>query len=70
MKKFTVLFTVLTLLAGNSAFAQTGQGANAGSSAGSDGMAWGVGLGALAVLATVVGITAASAASSPSTFSH
>ena len=62
---------VLATLGSNAAFAQTGKAATtSANTASSNGMAWGVGLGSLAVLATVVGLTASSAASSPSTYSH
>lgn len=70
MKKFVVLFALVASLTSNVGFAQSaGRGSQAGSS-GSTEMAWGVGLVGLGVVATVVGLTAASAASSPSTFSH
>ncbi len=65
---------VVAMLAGNAAFAQgnMGRGAQQGTTYASndDSFAWGIGLGGLAVLGIVVGLTAASAASSPSTFSH
>jgi hypothetical protein len=73
MKKIAILMAVLAMLGTNAAHAQntTGKGSAAGSSAGTNnGMAWIVGLGSLGVLGTVVGITAASASSSPNTFSH
>jgi hypothetical protein len=70
MKKFALVLTVLATVAGNAAFAQTGRGAKASADTGSSGMAWGIGLGGLAVLGVVVGVTASSAASTPSTFSH
>lgn len=63
----------LLCMVSNAGFAQqqTGRGAAAGKTNGSsDGFAWGIGLGGLAVLATVVGLTASSATSTPSTFSH
>ena len=78
MKKLTILMAVLAMVGSNSAFAQSsqnnnsmGKGAAAGTSNGnSGGMAWLVGLGALAVLGTVVGITVATATSSPSSYGH
>lgn len=75
MKKITMLMAVLAMLGTNTTFAQSssnmGKGAAAGSSTGSNGgVAWAIGLGSLAVLATVAGITAASASSDPSTYSH
>ncbi|MBI3900598.1 MAG: hypothetical protein HY324_00445 [Chlamydiia bacterium] len=72
MKKLTFLMGVLAMVGSNAAFAQdTGKAANAGSQAGyTTEAAWGIGLGSLAVLATVVGITVASASSTPSTFSN
>lgn len=69
MKRFALILTVIATLAGNSAFAQTGRGAAAGSN-GASGFSWGIAIGGLAVLGVVVGITAAAASSSPSTFSH
>lgn len=72
MKKLTVLLAVVATLAGNAGYAQpaTGKGAATGKSTANDDFAWGIGLGGLAVLGVVIGITAAAAASSPSTFSH
>jgi len=70
MKKIAMLLTVMTFVT-NSTFAQTtGKGATTSANVASDNFAWGIGLGALAALGVVVGVTAASAASSPSTFSH
>jgi hypothetical protein len=76
MKKLTVLVAVLATFGTNAAFAQTatpattGKGAAAARTKGSNAFAWGIGLGALAVVGTVVGIVAASASSDTSTFSH
>ena len=80
MKQFTVILTVLALIGSNTLSAQnttpttnykSGQGATESSSTGSqNGFAWGIGLGALAVIGTVVGLAASSASSSPSSFSH
>lgn len=70
MKKFAILLTTLTMMGGNVAHAANGQAANAGSDAGSNGMAWGIGLGTLAAVATVVGVTVASASKDASSFSH
>lgn len=69
----TVLLAVLATVAGNGAFAQTnpsqGQAA-AESSRATSGFAWGIGLGVLAVVGVIVGVTVASATDSPSSFSH
>lgn len=76
MKKFSVIMTVAALLASNVASAQPtgqkpmGQGAQAATNTASDDWAWGIGLGGLVVLGVVVGVTAASAASTAPTFSH
>ena len=74
MKKFTLLLAVMATLVGSSAHAQSssnsGKGASASSSAASGDFAWGIGLAGVAVIATVVGVTVASAVSSPYTFSH
>ncbi len=75
MKKLTVLLAVFATLVGNTGYAQTpksqmGRGASAGKNTASDSFAWGIGLGGLAVLGVVVGLTAAAASSTPSTFSH
>ena len=73
MKKLAfVLAAVATL---NGAYAQDtmkpmGSGAQASSDYGSNHMAWGIGLGTLAVVGLVVGLTAGTSASDPSSFSH
>ena len=71
MKKIAMLLTIITFVA-NPAFAQQkGKAAATSSKTASDGnFAWGIGLGALAALGVVVGITVSSATESPSTFSH
>lgn len=73
MKKALTMLLTSMLLIGNVAHAAPkpkGQAAVDSANAGSNGFAWGFAIGGLAVIGTVVGITAASAASSPSTFSH
>lgn len=73
MKKFVALLTIVATLSGSVANAQqpaTGKSAAAGKSSATDNFAWGIGLAGLAGLGVVVGIVAASASSSPSTFSH
>lgn len=77
MKKIVGLMAVLALTFGNAAFAQNkngngnmGQGAYQAGVSASDDFAWGPAIGGLAVLGVVVGLTAAAAASTPSTFSH
>ena len=71
MKKLTVFLAVIAMLAGNSAFAQpAGKSAAAAKATATDDLAWGIGLAGLAILGVVVGITAAAASSTPSTFSH
>jgi len=72
MKKFTILMAVIAIMGSNAAFAQsnTGKAAAASANTGSNNMAWLVGIGTVGVLGTVVGITAASASSEPSTYGH
>lgn len=70
MKKISLILAIVATLAGSNGYAQNnGKGAAAGKSSSSD-FAWGIGLTGLAVLGVVVGVTAAAAASSPSSFSH
>lgn len=72
MKKMAFILSVFAMLANNGLYAQDsnmGKAPVAGQNNNKD-VSWGVALGSLAVLATVVGITAASASSSPSTFSN
>ena len=73
MKKLALVLTAVALLAGNSAHAQTsqpGMGAKSAGTYASDNFAWGIGLGALVIVGVVVGVTAAAASSSPSSFVH
>ena len=77
MKKIATVLAVIATLSGNSALAQTsnnsqamGQGAQAGAYSTQDNFAWGIGLGALAVIGTVVGLAAGTAASNSNSFSH
>ena len=72
MKKFSILLAIVATLAGNAAQAQTtGRAAAPGKHTinNNDDFSWGIGLVSLAVLATVVGLTAASAASTPDSYS-
>lgn len=72
MKKMAVLLTALSLTFASVGNAQTyGRGANQGAqTASSNGFAWAIGFVGVAVLATMAGLVAASAASNPTTFSH
>ena len=79
MKKTMMLIAVLAMVGSNSAFAQSynskndmGRGSAASTNTGSSNgyMNWVVGIGSLALLGTVVGLSASSAASSPSSFGH
>ncbi len=79
MKKIVGLMAVLALTFGNAAFAQNkngngngnmGQGAYQAGVSASDDFSWAPAIGGIAVLGVVVGLTAAAAASTPSTFSH
>lgn len=71
MKKFSILLAIVVTLAGNVASAQTmgRNNAPAKHKVSDDGFNWGIGLVGVAVLGIVVGLTAASAASTPSTYS-
>lgn len=70
-KKLGLALAVMATLMGNMGYAQSsGRAANAGRGASTGGFAWGIGLAGVAVIATVVGIAAASASGSPSTYSH
>lgn len=79
MKKFAIVVAVLATLVGNSGYAQgtngvkkkpMGNGAQTAGSYTSENFAWGIGLGALAVIGVVVGLTAGTASSTPSSFVH
>jgi hypothetical protein len=75
MKKLACVLTIAATLLSNNAHAQMnsksmGGGAQAGSYSGGDNFAWGIGLGALAVIGVVVGVTAGYASSNGSNFSH
>ncbi len=71
-----MFLAILAMLGTNEAFAfardrpATGKGAAAGANAGSNKMVWLVGLGTAALVGTVVGLAASSAAREPSTYSH
>lgn len=72
MKKFACILTALALLTNSTVMAANtnGRGAAASTCACSDnGFAWGIALGALAVVGTAVGIIAASSSEDHS-FSH
>jgi hypothetical protein len=72
MRKLAVLFTAVAMLTSFGVQAQTtGHGAAASTTSASDtGMAWGIGLAAVAVIGTVVGVVAASATHSQSFAAH
>lgn len=76
MKKLATIALVLATLASSPVQAQqkpmrtTGGAAQAGTYSTYDNFAWGIGLGGLAVLAVVVGVTVAGATGSNSSFSH
>jgi hypothetical protein len=68
MKKVTALLTLICLSVHSFGFAdQTGKGASVSSQASSDSQfAWGIAIGAIAVLGVIVGLTVSSATSSSS----
>ena len=71
MKKFSILLVIVATLVGNVAQAQTmGKASSSAKQMANDDFNWGIGLVAVAVVATVVGLTAASAASTPNTYSN
>lgn len=71
MKKISVLLAIVATLAGNGGYAQpAGRGAAAARQTANNEFAWGIGLVALAVLGTIVGVTASAASKDQSTFSH
>ncbi len=73
MKKFTVLLAVLATFAGTAVNAQTnnnstmGKGAKASTRTNSDNWAWGIGLGGLAVIGTIIGLSVAGGTTSQPT---
>ena len=72
MKKYAGILVAVAMLGANVAQAQSasqGKAAKASTSAANNDFAWIVGLGGLAVLGVVVGVTAAAATSNPS-FNH
>lgn len=72
MKKISTILLAITLLSTNSIHAQNSSGnppMKKNVSSDHDEFAWGVCLGALAVIGTIVGLTATSAASTPPTYS-
>jgi hypothetical protein len=73
MKKFITLLAFAALLSGNVAQAQTNtpnRPPAPKTNVKNDDFCWGIGLVGLAVIGTVVGLTAASAASSPVSYSN
>lgn len=72
MKKIAILLAVFATLSNNVAHAQPASGkaaASAKTSAAND-FNWGLAVAGVVALGVVVGVTAATAASTPSTFSH
>jgi len=76
MKRFAIAIVAFALLVGNTAHAQQpmnkkkmGTGAQAGTYSSYNNFAWGIGLGGLAILGIVVGVTVG-AAVRDSSFSH
>lgn len=72
MKKFSILLALVVTLVGSTAHAQTssGKAAAAAKNTESDSFNWGIGVMGLAILGVVVGLTAASAASTPVSYSN
>lgn len=71
-KKIGLALALAATFFGNVGYAQqqTARAANAGRGASTGGFAWGVAVVGVAAIATVVGITAASASGSSSSYSH
>lgn len=73
MKKYATILALAATLMSNGAFAQssnTGAGALAARTYSNDAFAWGIGLGMLAVVGVIVGVTVGAATGGPSSFSH
>ncbi len=71
MKKFAILLAAFAIVAVTPLQADThGRAASAAKQTTNDCFQWGIALVGLAVLGTVVGLTAASAASTPNSFSN
>lgn len=71
MKKLSIILALAATLVGSNAHAQTsGKAASMAKNNGSDDFQWGIGLMGVAILGVVVGLTAASAASSPNSYSN
>jgi len=71
MKKIAIMLAAVATVLGTPAHAQTtGRAATAGKQATNDCFQWGIALVGVAVLGTVVGLTAASASSSPNSYSN
>jgi hypothetical protein len=78
MKKFAMVIAIAATLVGNVGHAQTtnknnmktGNAAQSGGTYSTTNFAWGIGLGALAAVGVVVGLTAGYATSNQSSFSH
>jgi len=71
MKKLTlVLIAAFFTCFSSMAFSYPGEAAKSGEEEGSNGFAWGIGLGAAAVVGTVVGLVVTSSTSSPKVSHH
>ncbi len=74
MKKIATIFLAAALLSTSGLSAQNtapkGAAAQAANSYSNDNFAWGIGLGMLAVVGVVVGVTIGTSIQDPSTFSH
>lgn len=70
MKKLTILCMIAASLMTNAAQAQPTNKPAPIANASNDDFCWGIGLVGLAVLSTVVGLTAASASSGPNSYSN
>ena len=72
MKKFSILLTAIAMISSTALQADmpSKNMPAAPKQMANDDFNWGIALGALAVLGTVVGLTAASAASSPTSYSN
>jgi hypothetical protein len=78
MRKAAFILAAIATLTSNGAFAQstsnkkpmTGSGAKAATYSTNDNFAWGIGLGALAILGIVAGLSAGAGSQNPNNFSH
>lgn len=71
MKKIATFLAIAAMFTSQGAFAQNpGSGAAAGRTYSSNYSAWGIGIGMMAVVGTIIGVTTCAATDNGSSFSH